>query len=52
MEIMMEKVRVHSRLKLLHRSDAEIILTYNAEMLGMANYYALAQAIKEACQNL
>lgn len=31
---------------LLNRSEAEIILTYNAELRGLANYYTLAYNVK------
>jgi len=31
---------------LLNRSEAEIILAYNAELRGLANYYALAYNVK------
>jgi group II intron reverse transcriptase/maturase len=34
------------RPELLHLSDAEIILTYNAEFHGLANYYALTCHVK------
>lgn len=45
-------VRAHSRPKLLERSDAEIILTYNAEMRGITNYYALATGYKQSLKML
>ena len=39
-------VRAKSRPELLERSNAEILLTYNAEMRGIANYYVLATGYK------
>jgi RNA-directed DNA polymerase len=41
-----------SRPVLLQRSDAEIIMTYNAEMRGITNYYALAIGYKRALNKL
>jgi RNA-directed DNA polymerase len=37
---------------LRHRSDVEIILTYNAEMRGLANYYGLATQAKSYLRKL
>jgi group II intron reverse transcriptase/maturase len=37
---------------LRHRSDVEIILTYNAEMRGLANYYGLATQAKSCLRKL
>lgn len=37
---------------LLRRSDVEILMTYNAEMRGLANYYSLAQGYKTALQRV
>ena len=37
---------------LLHSSDAEIILTYNAELRGFANYYALSPRVKKELHQL
>jgi len=34
------------RPKLLNASDVEILLTYNAELRGLANYYCLADDVK------
>lgn len=45
-------IRAHSRPELLHRSDAEIILTYNAEMRGITNYYGLATGYKQSLKLL
>ena len=45
-------IKGHTRPVLLQRSDAEIILTYNAEMRGLANYYALATGYKGALNKL
>lgn len=45
-------MRAHARPLLMQRSDAEIILTYNAEMRGMANYYALATGYKITLRKL
>lgn len=44
--------RAQSRKILLHRSDAEIIETYNSELRGLVNYYSLAQAYKTAVDKL
>ncbi len=40
------------RLELTGHSDAEIVLTYNAELRGIANYYALAQNAKQDLNKL
>jgi len=48
----MARFRPKSRPELLQRSDAEILLTYNAEMRGIANYYSLAQGYKSAINQL
>jgi hypothetical protein len=40
------------RPELMEMSDAEIVLTYNAELRGLANYYALAQAAKRDMNKL
>jgi len=48
----MSLFRPTSRPSLLQRSDAEILLTYNAEMRGFANYYALAQGYKTSLSKL
>lgn len=45
-------IKGHTRPRLLQRSDAEIILTYNSEMRGIANYYALATGYKCALNKL
>jgi RNA-directed DNA polymerase len=44
--------RPKSRPALIHRSDVEILMTYNAEMRGLANYYSLAQGYKAALQRV
>jgi RNA-directed DNA polymerase len=44
--------RPTSRSGLLQRSDVEILLTYNAEMSGIANYYALAHGYKTSLSKL
>lgn len=44
--------RPKSRTALLRRSDVEILMTYNAEMRGLANYYSLAQGYKTALQRV
>ena len=36
----------------LNRSDAEIIMAYNAELRGLANYYCLAYAAKTRLNKL
>lgn len=38
--------------KWLFRSDVEIVLAYNAELRGLANYYSLASNVKRALQKL
>ena len=43
-----EEHRTKHRPELLHRSDVEIILEYNAEIRGFANYYSLANGVKGA----
>ena len=40
------KLRPMHKRQWLHRSDAEIILAYNAEIRGFANYYSLANSAK------
>jgi group II intron reverse transcriptase/maturase len=40
-------VKAQARPELLNRSDVEIILTYNAEMRGITNYYAIATGYKQ-----
>jgi hypothetical protein len=47
-----DSCRGADRRYLLHRSDAEIILTYNAELRGFANYYALSPRVKQALKKL
>jgi RNA-directed DNA polymerase len=41
-----------SRPELIQRSEVEILLTYNAEMRGFANYYSLAQGYKKSLHKL
>jgi group II intron reverse transcriptase/maturase len=41
-----DKLRPMHKGQWLHRSDAEIILAYNAEIRGFANYYSLATSAK------
>lgn len=48
----MARFRPVSRPELLQRSDEEILLTYNAEMRGIANYYCLAQGYKKNLSKL
>jgi len=40
------------KLEWAHRSDVEIILAYNAEMRGLANYYSRAQNAKRTLRTL
>lgn len=40
------------RPKLLNASDVEILLTYNAELRGLANYYCLADDVKRKLRKL
>lgn len=44
--------KITHRPYLLMLSDVEIVLTYNAELLGLANYYALAYGVKSAIGHL
>ncbi len=48
----MSTFRPVSRPELLQRSDLEILLAYNGEMRGLANYYSLAQGYKKALSKL
>jgi RNA-directed DNA polymerase len=48
----MANIRGVSRGALSQRSDVEILLTYNAEMRGLANYYALAVGYKTSLGKL
>jgi RNA-directed DNA polymerase len=48
----MAHFRQARRPKLLKRSDLEILMTYNAEMRGLTNYYSLAQGYKKALTKL
>ena len=41
-----EKVKGRHKAELSTLSDAEIILAYNGELRGLANYYALAHSVK------
>jgi RNA-directed DNA polymerase len=45
-------LRPSSRPGWLHRDNVEILLAYNAEMRGIANYYALANNAKGALRKL
>ncbi len=47
-----ETMEIFHRPKLLHLSDAEIISTYNAELRGLANYYAMAKDVKTKLNRL
>jgi RNA-directed DNA polymerase len=47
-----ERCHADSRPRLSHRSDAEIILTYNAELRGFANYYSLSPRVKQDLKKL
>jgi group II intron reverse transcriptase/maturase len=47
-----ETAKAIHRKELTELSDAEIILCYNAELRGLANYYALAQNAKSALNKL
>lgn len=46
------KFKPASRSELLQRSDSEILLTYNSEMRGFANYYSLATGYKKCLNKL
>jgi RNA-directed DNA polymerase len=47
-----EEFRPSSRQSWVHMDNAAILLAYNAEMRGMANYYALANGAKTGLQKL
>ena len=47
-----QTVEAKARPELLNCSDAEILLTYNAELRGLANYYALAQSVRRYMNKL
>jgi group II intron reverse transcriptase/maturase len=47
-----ENFRPSSRQSWVHMDDAEILLAYNAEMRGFANYYALANEAKTGLSKL
>ena len=42
-----QKLKAHHRRELVNQSDYEILMTYNAELRGLANYYALAWDVKQ-----
>lgn len=46
------RLRAKSRPGLLHRSDVEILLAYNAEIRGIVNYYSLATGYKKSMNKL
>lgn len=46
------KTKPYHRPELLRQSDAEIIMTYNAELRGSANYYCLADDVKSKLSKL
>ena len=47
-----EALRPSSKPSWVHMDDAEILLAYNAEMRGLANYYALANEAKKGLNKL
>jgi|RhiMetdeSRZDD1v2_1073273.scaffolds.fasta_scaffold183259_1 group II intron reverse transcriptase/maturase len=47
-----EEFRPSARPSWVHVDDAEILLAYNAEMRGLANYYALANEAKSGLNKL
>lgn len=47
-----DKTQSKHRAELLTGTDEEIILTYNAELRGLANYYALADDVKRKLARL
>ena len=47
-----QTMRPSSRFDWIQADDKEILLGYNAEMRGLANYYALAQGAKEGLRKL
>ena len=42
-----QQIKPHHRRELVNQSDYEILMTYNAELRGFANYYALAWDVKQ-----
>ena len=44
--------KIKHRPELQRLSDVEIVLSYNAELQGLANYYALAYGVKQALSHL
>ena len=51
-DMAMETMKPTHRPEILNASDAEIILTYNAELRGLANYYCLASDVKQKLSKL
>lgn len=47
-----ESMRATPRLALTHCHDAEIVMTYNAEIRGFAGYYALAKDVRKKLNKL
>ena len=47
-----ESMRAAPRLALTHCHDAEIVMTYNAEIRGFAGYYALAKDVRKKLNKL
>jgi len=47
-----ETAKAKHKRELTRNSDTEIILTHNAELRGLANYYALAQGVKRYMNKL
>ena len=47
-----QRFKARHRTPFLNQSETEIILAYNAELRGLANYYALAQNVKARMSKL
>lgn len=47
-----ETMKIFHKPELMQLSDAEIISTYNAELRGLANYYAMAKDVKAKLSKL
>ncbi len=47
-----QEMTIHHRRELVDQSDQEILMTYNAELRGFANYYALAWDVKHKLNRL
>ena len=48
----LQRLKFHHRRELVNQSDYEILMTYNAELRGLANYYILAWDVKQKLNTL